>query len=300
MKKIIPWWGRIVFKIILSRLPLSYRFWKLLRLFEHGDMNLPQRALDIFVTHAKTAGVLDCSNEVWKFKGADQHSFNVLELGPGDSLNSGIISYSLGASHTWLVDTGKYATTNPHSYYSMHEYLLNRGYFPPLNSGFKSIDQYMEKTRSIYLTEGTKSLKNIPDSSIDFCFSNAVLEHIDLNNFDFFVSELKRIMKPNGVSCHRVDLKDHLGGGLNNLRFSNHLWESSLFKSAGFYTNRIRFRTYLSKFTESGFCVSTPRVEKWERLPILRKNLNIDFIRLDDENLIISGFDVVLKLKNKD
>lgn len=300
MKKLIPWWARIILKILLSRLPLSYKFWKRLNLFEHGDMNLPQRALEVFLMHSKTAGVLDCRNGICRFKGADDSSFNVLELGPGDSLNSGMISSSLGASRTWLVDTGKYANTDLRSYYLMHSHLSRNGYSPPPVKKINSLKQYMLETGTIYMTDGIRSLKNIPDSSIDFCFSNAVLEHIDIDDFDLFVSELKRIMKTNGVSLHRVDLKDHLGGGLNNLRFSKHVWESAMFKSAGFYTNRLRFRSYFYKFSMAGFLVDTPRIEKWKKIPISRKNLNSEFIDVENDDLSVSGFDMVLKIKNKE
>ena len=56
--KSLPWWIRIAAKIVLARLPINYRFWKNLGLFEHGDMNLPARALETFVMHAQTADIL--------------------------------------------------------------------------------------------------------------------------------------------------------------------------------------------------------------------------------------------------
>ena len=37
---------RIGAKIVLARLPVRYRIWKQLRVFEYGDMNEPGRALD--------------------------------------------------------------------------------------------------------------------------------------------------------------------------------------------------------------------------------------------------------------
>jgi SAM-dependent methyltransferase len=145
------------------------------------------------------------------------------------------------------------------------------------------------------LTEGIKSLSRIPDSSIDFCFSNAVLEHINADDFDLLISEMRRILKPTSTSCHRVDLKDHLGGGLNNLRFSRRVWEGSLFKSSGFYTNRIRYNSYVTMFSSSGFCVETPRVERWNEIPIARRSLDAEFKNIPNDDLLVSGFDMVLK-----
>ncbi len=295
MKKFIPWWLRISIKIILSRLPFSYRFWRKINLFRHGDMHLPARALETVLAHAKSADVLDFENGQYKFKSFSDNSFNVLELGPGDSLFSGLISYSLGASKIWLVDAGKYADPNIKSYREMIDHLVNSGYSLASLANLSNFDEFLLLTKTSYLTEGIRSLKTIPDNSVDFCFSNAVLEHVDESEFDLLISELKRILKKNSSSCHRVDLKDHLGGGLNNLRFSKKLWESHFFKKSGFYTNRIRFSSYLKKFSESGFIIETPRIDRWDKVPISIKNLSDDFISCSSDDLIVKGFDIVLK-----
>ena len=52
---------------------------------------------------------------------------------------------------------------------------------------------------------------------------------------------------------HQIDLRDHLGGGLNNLRFSDSLWESNFFVKSGFYTNRISFDKMISIFENISF-----------------------------------------------
>jgi hypothetical protein len=296
MQRIVPWWFRILVKILLSRLPLTYRFWKRLKLFEHGDMHLPERAFDTLFLHAKSAGVLDCTIGGRKFSKINEGDFNVLELGPGDSLYSGLISFSLGASHTWLVDTGRFAATDLQSYIRMRDYLVSMGYYLGYIDAVNSFDEYLSITKTSYLTEGVKSLSHIPDASIDFCFSNAVLEHINADDFDLLISELKRILKPTSISCHRVDLKDHLGGGLNNLRFSRRVWEGSLFKSSGFYTNRIRYSSYVTMFSSSGFCVETPRIERWNEIPTARRSLDAEFKNIPSDDLLVSGFDMVLKL----
>jgi hypothetical protein len=101
----------------------------------------------------------------------------------------------------------------------------------------------------------------------------------------------------NGICVHRVDLKDHLGGTLNNLRFSHAIWEGKLFRSSGFYTNRIRFGEMLDVFKCAGFECHLPRVVRWETLPTPRANLNASFRQLPDEDLLVSGFDVVLRRK---
>lgn len=74
-------------------------------------------------------------------------------------------------------------------------------------------------TNSQYFTDGLSSLRSIPTHSIDFIFSQAVLEHLRKHEFLDMMKELRRILKPTGICSHQVDLKDHLGGALNNLTF---------------------------------------------------------------------------------
>jgi SAM-dependent methyltransferase len=145
------------------------------------------------------------------------------------------------------------------------------------------------------MTEGTHSLSFIPDSSVDFCFSNAVLEHVPKHEFGKLFDEIRRVLKPDGVCSHRVDLKDHLGGGLNNLRFTEATWESDLFSKSGFYTNRIRFVEMITIFHKAGFECQIPRVIRWDSLPISRLALAENFSKLPDDDLLVSGFDVILK-----
>jgi len=128
-------------------------------------------------------------------------------------------------------------------------------------------------------------------------FSNAVLEHIPKEEFTQLLFELKRILKKDGICSHRVDLKDHLGGGLNNLRFSSSVWEGSLFRRSGFYTNRIRYGQMLLMFDQAGFSWKVTRKDTWEKLPIVRSSLNVEFQSIPDDDLLISGFDVVLRHK---
>jgi SAM-dependent methyltransferase len=280
----VPWWARIGIKILLSRFPVGYRLWKRLGLFEHGDMNIPARALEIYLNHSKTAG----------FSFPVSENFSVLELGPGDSVFTALIAKAHGASRVWLVDGGSFATKNPKAYAAMAIHLHSRNYPLPFCSAFKSFQDVLDACGGIYLTDG--SLKQIPDHSIDFCFSNAVLEHIPKQDFVGLTLEMRRVLKPNGVCVHRVDLKDHLGGGLNNLRFSEATWESDLFRRSGFYTNRIRLSSMLEIFSHAGFEYRLPRKICWDKLPVERARLAAEFQELPDDDLLVSGFDIILRV----
>jgi hypothetical protein len=122
-----------------------------------------------------------------------------------------------------------------------------------------------------------------------------VLKHIPKHDFIPMAHEFFRIAKPDGVLAHRIDLKDHLGGGLNNLSFSESVWEGALFSRSGFYTNRIRFNEMLTIFTEADFTYSLTCILRWESVPIARVELNDVFSQLTDDDLLVSGFDVALK-----
>jgi hypothetical protein len=106
-----------------------------------------------------------------------------------------------------------------------------------------------------------------------------------------------RVLKPDGVGVHRVDLADHLGGALNNLRFSEVLWEGQLFSRSGFYTNRISFSKMLKIFDQAGFKCEVPRKATWDCLPTARSVLAKEFQALSDGDLIVSGFDLVIRHK---
>jgi SAM-dependent methyltransferase len=131
--------------------------------------------------------------------------------------------------------------------------------------------------------------------SIDYCWSNAVLEHIPAAQFEQMAYEIFRVLKPGGISVHRVDLKDHLGGGLNNLRFSAATWESPLFRSSGFYTNRIRYSEMVALFEGAGLVCRTPRVLRWHELPIKREKLDASFCSVTNDDLLVNEFDIILK-----
>lgn len=293
LRRKVPWWLRIAAKIVLARLPVGYSFWKRLGMFEHGDMNHPARALETYLMHAQTGMGVGGGNPTKP----NNQDFSVLELGPGDSVFTALIAKAHGASRSWLVDAGPFATTDPAAYVAMADYLRARHYQLPFSSTFTDLQSVLSACHAEYLTAGVASLSKIPSKSVDFCFSNAVLEHIPKGDFSRLACELKRLLKPDGVCVHRVDLKDHLGGGLNNLRFSEATWEGQFFNRSGFYTNRIRYAEMLAMFERAGFKCEVVRKATWNQLPIARTALAKEFKTLPDEDLLVSGFDMVLRIK---
>ena len=279
----IPWWGKIGAKLVLSRLPFGYAPWQRLGLFRHGQMDTSDYAIAVFNSHADRAGLA-----------ARLRDRVILELGPGDSLATAVIAATYGARAV-LVDTGAYARFNPAPYHSLQRELESRGLRPPDLSGCTSLPAILERCAARYLTDGLASLREVESGSIDLLFSQAVLEHVRYKEFLATLHECRRVLRPGGISSHQVDLRDHLGGALNNLRFSEATWESEFFASSGFYTNRIRYSRMLELFERAGFSVECTDVQRWGALPTPRRVLSKEFAAIADEDLLVSAFDVLLR-----
>ncbi|MFO1409012.1 MAG: class I SAM-dependent methyltransferase [Steroidobacteraceae bacterium] len=269
-------------KLVLARLPVPYSAWKRLRLFQHGCMDSMGYALDVFESHAGKCGLLPMP------------AGRILcEIGPGDSLASALIGRCAGAAHTYLVDAGNFATLDAAAYRPLAETLRSRGWSVPDDIRFDSVPAYLDSCRATYLTDGLRSMASIPSASVDMIWSHAVLEHIRAAEFAAYARELARVTRPGSHGSHRVDLQDHLGGALNNLRFSPRTWESGWFTNSGFYTNRLQFSRVVSAFRDAGFRVETPKVDRWSALPTPRTAMDPEFQRTPDDELRISGFDMI-------
>lgn len=242
--------------------------------------------------------MLDCDYAIGVFERHFSHvrlelpaSFTVLELGPGDSLATALIASGRGASKTWLVDRGAFASLEAEAYSELWARLGTR--LPP--GSYDSIASMLDMVRGVYLVEGLESLRAIPDRSIDFCFSHAVLEHIALNEFADTVRELYRIQMPGGLSSHRVDLQDHLAHSLNSLRFSSSVWESTWIARSGFYTNRLRAPEIVEFFKGAGYEVSYRSEDHWPTLPLAEGRLAPNFAHFSDEELRVRALDLVVR-----
>lgn len=283
--KYLPWWTRIAAKIVLSRLPVSYSFWRKLGLFRHGEMNSPERAVKTFETF---------------YARALKHQplpagFRSLELGPGDSILSGLAARAHGASHAWLVDAGRFADTDVEGCRAVIELYHSQGKTMPDVAAAATINDVLDKAGVTYLVNGTASLAEIPDGSIDFFWSQVVLEHVSKREFPQFMRELRRVAAPGAIGVHSIDFRDHLGGALNNLRFSEGVWEGDLFTKSGFYTNRLRPREMIGMFRDAGFDVEVMNEVRWPEIPTDRKAMAREFDGMPDEDFMVAESEVILR-----
>jgi len=284
MKRLLPWWSKIAIKMAWSRLPFRYGFWRRMGVFRHGFMDNPKYVYDVFSSH--------WSRVEFPRK---QAGCQALELGCGDSLASCQIAAAHNIRKCYLVDVGRFATMEMGFYQRLAEALRSEGIQVRDVAQCGSVPEMLSLLNAEYLTEGLRSLKAIPSGSVDFIWSQAVLEHVRRSEFLDTMKELRRILHPEGVMSHRVDLRDHLQEALNNLRFSQRLWESPLMAQSGFYTNRIRYGEMLELMQKAGFVTQVVGVDRWKTLPTPRSRLAAEFRSVPDDDLLVSGFDVVLK-----
>lgn len=281
----LPWWVKLGAKLALARLPVPYGLWRRIGLFRHGEMNVPTCAVKTFDAYYRRV-----TEHVTL-----QPGFCSLELGPGDSVLSGLVARAYGARKAWLVDAGAFADTDISACWRTIELLCDQGKPAPDISGASSVSEVLNRAGVEYLTQGTASLASIPDGSVDFFWSQVVLEHVPRAEFPRFLKELRRIASPRAIGVHSIDFRDHLGGGLNNLRFSQSTWEGRAFRDSGFYTNRIRPREMLEMFSAVGFCVEVVSQTRWTEMPIHRDQLAREFHALSDEDFMVAEIEILVR-----
>lgn len=280
----MPWWTKIAAKLFLSRLPVPYGFWSSIGIFRHGDMADPKRAIKVFTEHLARARAINPVPD----------GFSMLELGPGDSVLSAAVARSCGAAASWLVDAGSFADRDPALFHALDKALPASGLRPlhiPKDADFDGILRHLSAR---YLTSGLQSLAEIPSGSVDLIWSSVVLEHVLAHEFDALVREFHRVLSPKGVMSHAIDLRDHLGGSLNNLRFSRERWECPSWRRAGFYTNRLSKAEILASFERGGFVVRSVTDDLWPAPPLAREKMHESFRHRTDDELRVAGFDVLL------
>ena len=280
----VPWWVKGALKLTFAKLPVGYSALKWLSLARHGGMERPDFAYDAFRRHF--------DNVDFRRKSG---GFTALELGPGDSLFMALIAKRHGASDILHVDVGPFATAEISRYRQMAAYLAERGLKTPDLSASRSIGDVLTACSSRYETAGLASLRAIPDGSIDFAFSNGVLQSVWRNELPATLRELRRVLHPQGASIHSVDLRDTMGMSLNHLRFSERVWESDWFRKAGFYTNRLRVSELAAVCRRAGFEVELDEVNRWNGLPVRRKALARPYRDMPDDELLTKTIRVILR-----
>lgn len=225
----------------------------------------------------------------------------VCELGPGQHLSHAFLEYQMGAEKEFLLEIADFAHVD--SAAVLKNVVLKNGYdiqkrIPNLQSG-ESWISYLDKINARYFTNGIAGYKSMLDNSVDFCFSYAVFEHIRKNIFVETLQEIYRFMNVGGICYHTVDFTDHMGGGKNQLRFPDSVWENEVHYKMDMYTNRISCTEMCVLMEEIGFEILALKRQKYKKIPLKRNKINNMFRDINEEDLFTSNAIIVAKKNHK-
>jgi SAM-dependent methyltransferase len=281
------WWFIISVKLLFSFAPFIKRIFKALGFYSPGRMLDHDYAINIFNEHYSDLDSLSDDVNLGKV---------IVEFGPGGSNFSALIGHAMGFSKSILIDIEPLdevvLESAEKNFYIIKDKLKSGGKYATVeNSDFSDIDY-------TYMNKGIMSLVALESNSVDFLWSHSVLQHIHIDSFLSALSEFHRVLKPGSLMSHKIDLKDCIAFGLNNMRFSDRIWNSDRFLTSGFYTNRIRRDEMLNLFSVSGFEIIKIKDCYFEEVPLKLAQSSKDIrARYSNHDFIYSGMNCILKKK---
>ena len=116
-------------------------------------------------------------------------------------------------------------------------------------------DDMLKQANVIYLTRDIVSLDNISGVSTDFFRPQAKLKHVPHDDFPCLLRQLRRSMRLQNISMHRIDFRDHLylSSAPNSPGFSYEPWETQAFLNGGFDINWFYFDVMRAPLDDVGF-----------------------------------------------
>jgi SAM-dependent methyltransferase len=211
---------------------------------------------------------------------------SMLEVGPGLMVLRAPLLAGLGAERIWFVDPADSAPREAGPYLAAAATGRAHGVMAPDLSGCVDRAAILARSQARLLIGGPSALAAIPDGSVDLVVSEAVLEHVRREDMAPLMAQLRRVTAPGGVGLHTIDFQDHLGGGLQHLRFSDQFWASPLVGRAGIYVNRLGLSTMASRFRRAGFAVEVPEAVVWPRRPAGPRRPHPDAMRPAEDDLV--------------
>ena len=258
MKSEILWRLKLVIKLLISFFKIPYSVYSKLLILKHGDMNDSSHAINVFNEHLSLLDITSCNIE----------GNTILELGPGDSLSTGVIAGALGAKRTFLIDAGDFASKNINLYNDLLEDLYKRKIISKKYC-FNSFKDLINQFNIVYLTSSIETnFSKIQESEIDITISHVCLEHVFKEDLAILFNLISKKSKKYSLQSHIIDFKDHLNYSLNNMRFSNKFWKSPVVKNSSAYTNRVKLSEYKELLVGTNYKIIKELNNKWDELPI--------------------------------
>lgn len=281
LKGILPWRIRLLIHEILVKYPgINIDIIK-------QKKNDYRYNLDVFNKHIK------------KMDAESLNGTTLVELGPGDSLSHAALAYDRGVERMYLLDIADLASANRLVSANEIEEMCNmmhleNDFIRKMKNGDTMLS-FMERLNAFYLIDGLNSYADVPDESVDYIFSQAVLEHVRLNIFEKTIEETYRMCKHGAKCSHEIDFSDHLGGKLNHLRFSSEVWEDEIHTSMPNYVNRLGLSRMIEIFEKCGFEIINVEKGLFEKQQIDRDDLDKSFQKWSDDELLVNWAWIVVR-----
>ena len=272
----LPWWGKLSIKIALGALPLSRALLRHVGINRHTFVHAsPDRLVSEPRSYAKRFQAL-----------AGRRPRALLELGPGRLVTRAPVYAALVDGPVWFYDIEDDAPHSTSPYAEAAALARAAGLASPSipSGGGKAAG--LRACRAVHLVGRTEALAAIPSGSVDLVISDVALEHVRRNTIPTLLRELRRISAPGALHLHSIDFHDHIGGGLNHLRFPAWFWEGRLVASSGIYVNRLGLTALLQAFAEVGFDAAARRNLAWAKPPLDAADVHVTARRLRDDDSV--------------
>ncbi|MBP1732715.1 MAG: hypothetical protein H6Q55_3144 [Deltaproteobacteria bacterium] len=251
----------------------------------------------------------------------------VVELGPGDSLGTGLAALLCGASRYIAVDVIRHANAYQNvkvfenlvslfadraslpsdKEFSEVKPLMDDLSFPSSVLGDGSMEKNLHPKRLQTIADGLRgtsrgsplfqyvdpvaALSVVPSGTVDMVFSQAALEHVE--DLEALYQTCRAWLKPGGLMSHQIDLRSHGTSREWNGHwvYPDRVWRLIRGKRP-YLLNREPCSTHLRLLTENGFQIA---VEK--RYPLSsrlhRSQLAPRFRKMPEQDLSTAGLYVV-------
>lgn len=254
--------------------------------------------------------------------GLERTPRTVLELGPGDSLGIGLMSILTGSERYLAIDAVRHASpeTNLAVFDELVTLLKNRTPIPfdgecevirpELNNydfpyalfddaslasalapaRLEKLKQLLlnpEKGGSIQYLAPFGKVSTMQPESIDWIFSQAVLEHVDHLNETYH--HCFRCLKVGGIMTHQVDFQCHETAAAWNGHWTYPQWLWSLMRGRRpWFVNRLPHSTHREMQHQAGFKLCAEILQEQES-GINRAQLSRQFKSMSDKDMTTAG-----------
>lgn len=200
------------------------------------------------------------SNGLEAFRGG-----TVMEIGPGQDLGILLVLAGLGSGRGIAVDRF-FCDWDPSYHPEFYSRLLPAAEARYPGSRFEAVrdivDNRDHKSQRLQIVRsGLADLSSLPSESVDICYSNAALEHLERPREGLL--ELARVSRKGGLGFHQIDFRDHrdFDRPLEFLTMSDQEFEEKAEAASYSFGNRLRPGEYLQLFNQAGFDASfTPNL----------------------------------------